>query len=687
MESNTKVTASHLKRNAFLYVRQSSMRQVVEHTESATRQYALKKRAVSLGWSEEQVVVVDNDQGMSGESAAERGGFQSLVTEVSMGRAGIVLGLEVSRLARNNADWHRLLEICALTDTLILDEDGLYDPGQFNDRLLLGLKGAMSEAELHVIKARLRGGVLNKARRGELATPLPVGFTYNDEKRVILDPDQQVQQAVRAVFETFRRVGSAFGVVRAFRQQGLRFPVFVDADDKQTSLRWGDVNHHQIVRVLKNPRYAGAYFFGRTRHQKRPNSKRGRSLRLPREEWHTLIPDAHRAYITWQEYEENLQRLHANAVMIGVAQRGPVREGPALLQGLLMCGVCGTRMSVAYHKHKRGLEPDYICSGRSEADRTERGYCHRIPGASIDRAIGDLLVAAVTPLALEVTLTVQQELQTRWQETDRLRRMQVDRARYEADLARRRFLRVDPDNRLVASSLETEWNEKLRLLADAEQNFERQRQVDQSQLSSDQRAKMLALSADFTKLWRDPGTPDRERKRMVRLLIEDVTISREERILLQIRFRGGKTTTLTIPRPLGYCQARKQSPELIRAMDCLLDDYNYDDVARILREKGFQTGGGVPLSATAVGYIRIAYGLKSRFERLRERGLLTLSEISEKLGISMETIYRHRKLGILRAHRYDGQNRCLYEDPGPGYRDKGTRLPTVGIYEEVQCEA
>ena len=545
----------------------------------------------------------------------------------------------------------------------------------------------MSEAELQIIKARLRGGVLNKARRGELAMQLPVGFAYDDEERVILDPDQQVQQAVRAVFETFRNVGTAFGVARAFRQQGLRFPVFVGPGGKQTSLRWGDLTHHHVVRTLKNPRYAGAYFFGRTRLQKRPNSQRGRSLGLPREEWHTLIPDAHAGYITWQQYEDNLGRLQANAERAGASHRGPVREGPALLQGLMLCGFCGSRMSVAYHQHKRGLEPDYTCPGRSEAERAERGYCHRVAGASIDRAIGDLLIAVVSPLALEVALSVQQELQARWQETDRLRRMQVDRARYEVDLARRRFLRVDPDHRLVASSLEAEWNEKLRLLADAEQTYERQSQADRSASSDHQRAQVVALATDFSKLWHDPKTPDRERKRMVRLLIEDVTVRKEEQVLLQVRFRGGKTTTLTIPRPLSYCQARKQRPELIREMDRLLEDYNYTEVARILNEQGMKTGGGAPLTPNAVGYIRTGYGLKSRFDRLRERGMLTIAEIASKLDVSEQTIWRYQKLGIVQGHPFDDQNRCLYEDPGPSSHKKGTRLDAGRLYKQVQCEA
>jgi DNA invertase Pin-like site-specific DNA recombinase len=297
METTRKVTASHLQRRAFLYVRQSSPRQVLENTESTERQYALQQRAIALGWPMDQITVVDNDQGQSGESAADREGFQKLVTEVSMGRAGIVLGLEVSRLARNCADWHRLLEISALTDTLILDEDGVYHPADFNDRLLLGLKGEMSAAELHVIRGRLRGGLLNKAKRGELAMRLPLGLAYDEAGRVVLDPDQQVQQAFRLLFETFRRVGTAFGVVRVFCQQALLFP---RGGSTPRELTWGELEHPQVLRTLRNPRYAGAYFFGRTRHRKKIEGRGTVFTRLPREQWHTLIVDAHPGYISWQ---------------------------------------------------------------------------------------------------------------------------------------------------------------------------------------------------------------------------------------------------------------------------------------------------------------------------------------------------------------------------------------------------
>ncbi len=319
------------------------------NTESATRQYALRQRAVALGWTAEQVVVIDCDQGQSGSSAADRAGFQRLAAEVGLGHAGIVLGLEVSRLARSSTDWHRLLEICALSGTLILDEDGVYDPSHFNDRLLLGLKGTMSEAELHVLRARLLGGILSKAHRGELKMPLPVGLVYDPCDRVVLDPDQQVQQALRLLFQTFRRTGSAWRTVQLFRQQQLSFPRRLRTGPRKGELVWGPLTHNRVRQVLHNPRYAGAFCFGRSR-LRITGDGRCQVDRLPREQWRVLLPGAHPGYLTWDEYDENLRRLRANAQTYGAERRaGPPREGPALLQGLVLCGRCGERMTVRYH--------------------------------------------------------------------------------------------------------------------------------------------------------------------------------------------------------------------------------------------------------------------------------------------------------------------------------------------------
>src|SRR6266849_1541237 len=360
-----KVKPEHLKREAYLYVRQSTPRQVLENSESTKRQYALRQRAIALGWHSDHIVVIDNDLGQSGASAVDREGFKKLVAEVGMGHAGLVIGLEVSRLARNSSDWHRLLEICAFTDTLILDEDGVYDPAHFNDRLLLGLKGTMSEAELHVLRARLRGGILNKARRGELESPLPIGFCYDANNRVVLDPDKQVQETIRLFFEIFRRTSSATATVKAFRTQGLNFPRRARTGPAKGEIIWGELEHSRALWVLHNPRFAGAFFFGRSR-QRRRGDRSGTFERLPREEWTALMPGAHAGYISWQDVEDIQRRLRENAQAQGTdRRRSPAREGPALLQGLVVCGRCGERMTVRYYCSHGQLLPEYVCQKRS----------------------------------------------------------------------------------------------------------------------------------------------------------------------------------------------------------------------------------------------------------------------------------------------------------------------------------
>lgn len=377
-DTHQKVQARHLKRNAYLYVRQSTLRQVFENTESTKRQYALRQRAIALGWAHDRIIVVDTDLGQSAASAADREGFQKLVTEVGLGRAGIVMGLEVSRLARNSTDWHRLLEICALTDTLILDEDGIYDPAHFNDRLLLGLKGTMSEAELHLLRARLIGGVLNKARRGELHCRLPIGFVYDAAGRVTLDPDKQVQQSLRVLFQTFRRTGSAIATVKAFREQHLRFPRRVGHGAHKGEVMWGDLDHSRTLWVLHNPRFAGAFFYGRSRQRKHGEGERYK--KLPRNEWIALMQNAHEGYLTWEEFEDNQRRLLENSAAHGDDRKqSPPREGPALLQGMAICGICGTRMSVRYHKRRGRLFPDYVCQ-RQAIERAEP-TCQTVSGA------------------------------------------------------------------------------------------------------------------------------------------------------------------------------------------------------------------------------------------------------------------------------------------------------------------
>ena len=632
-ERNSKVSTRHLGRQAYLYVRQSTLRQVVENTESTARQYALRRRAIALGWAEEQIEVIDSDLGQSGASAVDRAGFQRLVSEVGLGRAGIVMGLEVSRLARNSSDWHRLLEICALRTTLILDEDGLYDPADFNDRLLLGLKGTMSEAELHMIRARLQGGIRNKARRGELRFRLPVGFVYDAQGKVVLDPDEQVRRSVRLLFATFRRVGSAFGTVRAFGDQGLVFPTRLHCGPSKGDLVWGPLTNGRVLGVLHNPRYAGAYAYGRRAGGMKGRMGFGAMRSQPREAWHTLIMDAHPGYITWKDYEENLERLRQNAQDTPENRRCPPREGPALLQGMVLCGVCGRRMTVRYQGGKERPQPWYICQGARATQACPT--CQSLPGVGIDRAIGELLLEAMTPAALEVALAVEAELEARIGEAEDVRLKQVERARYEAELARRRFQRVDPEHRLVADSLEADWNEKLRELGRIRDDFQRHREEDHLVLDEADKARIRSLATDFPRLWCDPKTPDRERKRIVRLLLEDITLLRtEQEMVALVRFSGGANRTLRLPRPPSTGEGSKLSQVALAEMDRLLDHHTESEVARILNERGFVTGTGKPFTKGRVKGMRRAYSLATRQERLKAAGLLTLDEVAAQARVA-----------------------------------------------------
>jgi DNA invertase Pin-like site-specific DNA recombinase len=696
IELGNKVTAVHLKRTAYLYVRQSTLRQVVEHTESTKRQYALKQRAVQLGWRAEQISVIDSDLGESGASMVDRDGFQKLVAEVSMGRAGIVLGLEVSRLARNSADWHRLLELCAFNDTLILDEDGIYNPAVFNDRLLLGLKGTMSEAELHVMRMRMIGGVLTKARRGELCPLLPIGLVYGQENSVVLDPDQQVQECIRLIFSLFHRTGSAYALVRHFRNKGLLFPQRPLYGPNRHELIWVPLQRSTVMRVLNNPRYAGAYFFGRTRGRRRPEGGRPISSKaVPREQWHALIRQAHPGYITWEIYEDNLRKLEENSRAHQVQLKVPPREGPALLQGMAICGNCGRRMSIRYHWRGAELVPDYLCQYQV-VERLEKA-CMSIPGANVDAVISCLLAEAVTPVALEVSLAVQQELLSRLEEVDRLRLKQVERARYEANLAQRRYMQVEPENRLVADTLEAEWNHKLQVLAEARLEYERQRSLDRQLLDEEKRDRIMALASDFPRIWNDPKIPARERKRMVALMIEDVTLTRGTEISMHVRFKGGLTRTLVVPLALNAWKKYMTAPAVLAEIDRLLNEHTDAEVATILNGRGLASGRRMKFTGQIIGALRKGNHLKSRYERLRERGMLDVLEMAALLGASMRTIYVWHRQGRLRPHRYNDSGAYLYEAPEAGSpllhsdrkyrRGKNTGTLVHSTNNEVQYEA
>ena len=655
--TSRKVTASHLSRNAFVYVRQSTLRQVAENQESTRRQYALRGRATALGWAAEQIVVIDSDLGLSGAST-DRAGFQSLVAEVGMGRAGIVLGLEVSRLARNSTDWHRLLEICALTETLILDEDGLYDPTDFNDRLLLGLKGTMSEAELHLLRARLRGGLLAKARRGELRIGLPVGLVYDPLDRVVLHPDAQVQDTLHLFFRTFFRTGAACATVKHFSEKNLPFPA--PAKSSMTAeVVWGRLGLSRAIQILHNPRYAGAFVYGRRNSRKQPDG-RYRTTTMPRDEWQVLLLDAHPGYISWDDYERIQEQLHSSALAYGLERRhGPPREGPALLQGLVLCGRCGARMSPRYHRRGGLLVPDYICCARTQQYRDKT--CQIIPGGEIDAAMGRLLVETMTPMTLDLTLAVQEELEERLEQTDRLRGQQVERAEHEVERARLRYMEVDPTHRLVATSLEANWNEKLRALEEIRERVERERRADRSTFDEAAKERIRALAEDFPAVWNDPAVPHRERKRMMALLITDVTLTKEhEQIVIGVRFRGGTATTLRIPIPLNAWRKRQTHPKALARIEVLLETHTNGETALKLNDEGFTTGAGAPFDVAAVRWLQQRWGIKSYRNHLRAKGHLNTIEMAAKLGMSVTQTRQWRRRGRLLATRYNDRRDQLF---------------------------
>lgn len=656
LRADSKVTSDHLARKAFLYVRQSSLHQVLEHQESGRRQYALRDRAVALGWAQDQIEVIDSDQGQSGASQ-DRAGFKRLVTAVGLGEAGLVLGLEVSRLARNSTDWHRLLEMCALTDTLLLDDDGLYDPSHFNDRLLLGMKGTMSEAELHMLRARLQGGLLNKARRGELKLRLPLGFVYDELDRVTFDPNLQVQESVKLLFTTFARVGSALGTVKWFRSQGLHFPSYLDAGRPTKEVTWRDLDFSTALRLLHNPRYAGIYFFGRTRQRQLPGGKVLRKHK-PMAEWDVVIPDAHQGYITREQYEANQRQLQTNARAIGAdRRRGPAREGPALLQGLVLCGRCGRRMTITYKNRAKGIVPIYYCW------RKDQKVCQNVHGGVVDEAISKRIVELVNPLCIETSLKVQEELEKRWGEVDDHHRRQLEQIRYEADHARRRYLTVDPENRLVAAQLEADWNRKLRKLEETRADYEK-RETNRAKLTDSDKSKTRSLARDFRSFWKDRRTSFLDRKRILRLLLEDVTLKRGNKIEAHLRFRGGAVETIILDVPKKAWQLRQTPASIVRRIDELLDHQDEWQIAKTLDGEGLVTATQHRFTAKIVTCICKSYKLKPRLQRLRERGLLDAQEIAKRFMIGRAKVIGWHKHGLLKRHRYS-HRWWLYENPEP----------------------
>ena len=504
----SKVHSSHTTKPAYIYIRQSTLAQVRRHRESTERQYALKNKALELGWSVEKIRILDGDLGMSGAQATNRKDFKALVADVSLRKVGAVFALEASRLARSCTDWHRLLELCAFTDTLIIDEDGCYNPADFNDQLLLGLKGTMSQAELHFLRARLQGGKLNKARKGELRSPLPVGLVYDGEEHTVPDPDREVRHIVRLLFKTFRQTGSAYGVVHKFSKDGLRFPKRSYGGAWDGKLIWGRLTDNRVLSALKNPAYAGAYVYGRFQSQKEiapDGTFRSRTIRAPMSSWIVTIKNHHEAYISWDAFMQNqkiLERNRTNGEQTLLA--GPAREGLALLQGLLVCGGCGRRLTVRY-KGNGGIYPTYECNWQKREGFTTKS-CMHIRCDLIDTPTTTRVLEVIEPHHIQIAIKALEELERRDNALSNQWRMRIERTQYQASLAQRRYEEVDPSNRLVAATLERRWNDALAKVEEIKKQFAERQRKEQITATEEQKAELLSLAKDLPRLWKAPTT-------------------------------------------------------------------------------------------------------------------------------------------------------------------------------------
>lgn len=650
MSELSKITSDHLRRRAVVYVRQSSSSQVEHNRESTARQYQLAERAVELGWSPEHVSVFDQDLGVSGSGLAERSGFARMTAEVALGQVGIVLGLEVSRLARNNADWYRLLDLCGVTHTLIGDADGIYHPGLFNDRLVLGLKGTMSEAELHVLRARLLGGIRNKAARGELHRGLPVGLVRGEaDGEVLLHPDEQVTASIRAVFERFTEMGSARRVWLWFRSQGLRFPLH---SNTLPEVRWVAPTYSKIHQVLTNPFYAGVYVYGRTQqicYVDEGGRVRRRITSRPRAQWPVFIRDHHRGFIDWDTFEANQKRLAQNTRPRPHHGGGAVREGAALLQGIATCGHCGRRLAV--HYSGRYSAPGYHCAGKNIVNG--RGeYCLNIGGVQIDAAVAAAFLAALAPAGLGASLKATEQLEVDHDTALAQFRRDVERARYGAQRAERRYRAVDPENRLVARGLEAEWENSLQELKATEAELAQRERSRPRPVTREERDSILALGKDLERVWTARTTTDRDRKELLRALLEEVLLRVERErsnAHLTLRWRGGVLSDVDVPLPRSHPAPIRTSEDTIELLRRLAAHYPDALVAGVLNRQGRTTATGLSFTANRVSSLRTHWDIAcfEPAQEATESECATVDGAAQALGVTPSTLHRWLNDGFI----------------------------------------
>src|SRR5216684_6200879 len=651
---NPKITEHHRSKTAYVYVRQSTLAQVRHHQESTERQYALREKAQELGWSEPAIRILDRDLGMSGAQTTGRDDFKTLVAEVSMGQVGAVFALEASRLARSNLDWHRLLQLCALTETLVIDEDGCYDPSDFNDGLLLGLKGTMAQAELHFLHARLQGGKLNKAKKGELRFPLPVGYGYDEQGRIVPDVDAEVRGAVAMVFRLFRETGSAYAVVHRFTQRGLRFPKRAYGGAWDGKIIWGRLSHSRVLGVLKNPSYAGMYVFGRYQYRREISTNGEVHKRMQAVEmsaWRVGLKQHHEGYITLEEFVSNQERLQKNRTNgEETVLSGPAREGLALLQGLLVCGNCGHALTVRY-RGNGGIYPTYQCNLlRREGLATKSCMVFRCD--LLDGVIAEEMLKALQPAELELALAALHELESRDHSILRQWQMRLERAEYEVALAERRYQEVDPANRLVAGTLERRWNDALVHLEDLKKEAAGFLLQEARFDAPEQKGQVLALARDVPRLWHARSTQSKDRKRMLRLLIKDITVEKpanQKQLLVHIRWQGGACSDVSVQLPLNIADRVRYPSAVVDKVRELARHLPDSEIADRLNREGQASAKGLPYTVKIIQWIRCRYRISPA--ELKRPEELTVRQVAERFGTSDQVVYYWIGHKVIRSRR------------------------------------
>ena len=643
MNRTGKIESTHLNRKAILYIRQSTMRQVYENAESTIRQYALKEKLVGLGWAQDMIEIIDCDLGRSGAEMANRDGFRQMLADVGEGNVGAIASIECSRLSRHSGDWGRLTEICALSGTILIDDDGIYDPNDFNDRLLLGLKGTMSEAELHFLRGRMRGGALNKAERGELRYTLPVGYVYDEAGKMIKDPDAQIQAAIALFFESFRICGTANKVATYYGKKGYLFPTDRNRGfGNKTDVYWEPLTPSRAIYVLKSPAYAGAYTYGRIQTKNTVNGKKRRPV--AEGDLISFIEDHHEPYITPDEYRMNCELLSANSTRKGASVP---REGNALLPGIALCAKCGNHLSVNYKKEKGSTYWQYVCGHVGKGEPFSHKSCICVSGRVVDQAVSDIILQRLTPDAVKTAEEVWRELDNRKSAEDQYFILQIEKARYEAELAKKRYMNADPENRLVAAELERLWNERMAQLAKASEDLNKHKSAVRTGQAGPDIEQLFTFPERLESAWRDNALNITDKKRIVRCLVEDVTFALlGDEIMIGIRFKGGLTECVNVRRPLKKYEMWTTAPEIVEYIREASKKYPVDEIVEQLNNQGKRSGKGFAFTLASVRGIQYQYGIPSLKAHLRSIGYLSTEEKAERMGISANALNKRRKSGI-----------------------------------------